>query len=187
MGWLSFSMNRPVKDWFKEEYISKSSDVLDVAVVKRNTLYAAVRRADKPEEVFCLVMLIRWSRGWDNFCYKDMTEHCGPGVIECPEKIFKLLTPLNDENDPNGWGREWRKKVEELHKFRKNPNRYIIKLPTPLNFTSGYSYQCFIREKNKFYGLYKGLLLQPHRVSFNPLKYGEFQLIEFKDYKNDPE
>jgi len=148
MGWTSFSMRKPVKEWFKEEWSGEMYEVIDSALVKRNTLYGAVKKKDTGE-VFCAIFLIRWSRGYYNFCYKDMTEHSGPNQIECPKKIMKLLSPLNDENDVNGWGREWRKRVEEYWNKKdtlKLNKDSIIKTKEPVNFTSGADYQYFKKD-----------------------------------------
>ena len=153
MGWLSYNMTKPVKVWFKENYEYPESDyeVLDSALVKRNTLYAAVKQKSTGD-VFCAVYLVRWTRDYNNFSYKPMTEHCGPGMRECPEKIFKLLTPLNDINDPNGWGREWRKYVENLHNIRKSlKGNFIIEVEKPISFSNGLEYSYFKKLGKSFY------------------------------------
>ena len=150
MGWTSYPMHKPVKEWFKEQWGYDKSDyeVLDSALVHRTKLYGAIRKKSTGE-VFCAVFLIHWSRDEYNFSYKDMTEHSGPGAIDCPEKIFKLLTPLNDENDPNGFAKEWRAEVEKFHAKRKATRKLkncVVKMPEPLKFTSGSSYQYFLKE-----------------------------------------
>lgn len=145
MGWTSFSMHEPIKEWFKKEW-GNDYEVIDSALVKRNTLYGAVKK-QSTGEIFCAVFLIRWSsKSWDNFAYKDMTEHSGPGKCECPKRIMKLLSPLNDENDPSGWAREWRKRVDEYWTKRDDTKKnkdMIIKTKEPVNFTSGDDYQYF--------------------------------------------
>lgn len=119
MGWTSFRLGTPVKEWFVREWESNGKyKVLDCALVKRSVIYGAIKHIETGD-VFCAVYLVRWSRAWYNFSYKDMTEHCGPGDCECPERIFRLLTPLTDENDSNGWAKEWRARVEEVYKKRK--------------------------------------------------------------------
>jgi len=145
MGWTSFSMREPVREWFKKEWDSPNSDyeVLDSALVKRNTLYGAVKKKSTGE-IFCAVFLIRWSRDYYNFSYKDMTEHSGPGVCDCPQRIMKLLTPLKDDDDSNGYAKDWRKRVEAYWAGRKVINSgSVIKTENPVSFTNGYSYQYF--------------------------------------------
>ena len=39
-----------------------------------------------------------------------LTEHMGPVVSECPERILRRLTPLSDAEDPQGWARAWRER-----------------------------------------------------------------------------
>jgi hypothetical protein len=143
MGWLSFSMHKPVKDWYKGELSSKY-EVLDSALVQRTTFYAAIKDKETGQ-VSCDVLLIRWSpKTWDNFCYKPIGEFSGPCEINCPQRIMKLLSPLNDESDPNGWARAWRIRVEEYWKKRNTINKGgVIKTESPVSFTSGYEYQYF--------------------------------------------
>jgi hypothetical protein len=145
MGWLSFSMHRPVKEWFKDE-VDKKYEVLDSALVQRTTFYSAVKNKETGQ-VICAVCLIRWSpRSWDNFCYKDMTEFSGPCQVNCPKRIMKLLSPLNDENDPNGWAGEWRTRVGEYWKKKeelKKNKLAIIKTKEIVKFIGGMEYQYF--------------------------------------------
>jgi hypothetical protein len=89
--------------------------------------------------------------------YKDMTEHCGPCEHECPPKIFKLLTPLDETNDEDKWAREWRKKVQNLHKIRENIKKIghcVIKTKEPIRFVSGSSYEYFQKEGRRMYAGY---------------------------------
>ena len=51
MGWTSFKLNEPVKQWFINGFDSDKARVLDVAIVKRNTLYAAVRNVQNDEVI----------------------------------------------------------------------------------------------------------------------------------------
>jgi hypothetical protein len=142
MGWTSFPMHEPVREWFKNQW-SGDYEVLDSALVKRNTLYGAVKKKSTGE-VFCVVFLVRWSRDEYNFSYKDMTEHSGPNVCECPKRIMKLLSPLNDENDPNGWARQWRLRVEKHWATCNTINKGgVIKTEKPVSFTSGSEFQYF--------------------------------------------
>lgn len=124
MGWTSFRMTGSVKEWFSKEwdYVDSDYEVLDSALVKRNTLYGAVKKKSTGE-VFCAVFLIRWSRDYYNFSYKDITEHSGPCQHDCPKKIMKLLTPLNDENVPNHYARDWRERVENYWASRITMNK----------------------------------------------------------------
>jgi hypothetical protein len=150
MGWTSFHLNEPVKEWFKHEWNEKMV-VLDSAIVKRNTLYAAMHNTITGE-IFCAVFLLRWSRNHYNFSYKSMTEHVGPNEIECPLRIMKLLTPLDDKNDSSGWAREWRKKVYEYWDAQKklNSGEYVVKTDEPVKFNNGMHFGCFKRE-GKYY------------------------------------
>lgn len=180
MGWCTFHLNQPVKEWFKScwETTDSDSQVLDIAVVKRTQLYAAIK-VISTGEVFCATYLLSWSpKSYHNFGYKDMTEHMGPyGLDECPERIFKLLTPLNDENDSSGWAREWRQRVMKLHESRKTVKTNkdaIIKLENPISFTNGGAYQFFKKIGRSFYAMVEidGKFVQHIRVRFNPAASG---------------
>ncbi len=137
-------MHDNVRNWFKHEWSNnKDYEVLDVTLVKRQTIYAAIKQLSTGD-IFCAVYLVRWSRGYYNFSYKSMTEHSGPCEVECPERIFKLLTPLTDENDENGWAREWRKRVSDYYEAKKKlKGDFVFKLNEPMLFTSGRVFQYF--------------------------------------------
>ena len=114
MGWTRLGLNKPVKDWFIESINKEYYEVVDFALVKFKHMYAAIKDK-KMVMFFCLTYLINWyPNDFYNFAYKDMDEFCGPGMYDCPERILKILTPLNDETDPNGWARNWRKKTRSI-------------------------------------------------------------------------
>jgi hypothetical protein len=173
MGWSSFSMHQPIKQWFKTEwdYSGSPYEVVDSALVNRQRLYGAIK--DKRDgSVFCAVFLVGWSRGVYNFSYKDMTEHSGPGCVDCPEKIFKLLTPLKDGDDPNGWAKEWREKVQKFYESRKKIKTSIVKTTLPIKFVSGNEYQYFKKINRGFHAGYideKNQFISQSRVRFNPI------------------
>lgn len=143
MGWTSYPMHEPIKEWFRKQWDFEGSkcEVIDSALVQRHTLYGAVKMKETGE-VFCCVYLIRWSRNHYNFSYKDMTEHVGPCECACPMKIFKLLTPLTGEND--GYAKDWRERVLKYWDTRNTINSGgIIKTEKPVPFISGDEYQYF--------------------------------------------
>jgi hypothetical protein len=181
MGWMSFHMSEPVKQWFTKDINKEVYEVLDIALVKRTTLYAAMLNKETGE-VFCAVYLIRWSRGYYNFSYKPMSEFVGPCETECPMRIMKLLTPLNDTIDPNGWARDWRDKVmkhwETQHKL--NTGSFLIKTKEPIEFRSGIHFSCFKREGKHYLAgelQANGVFASFTKVRINNLKYYDYELI----------
>lgn len=179
MGWLSFQMNEPVKDWFKRQYSdNKDVTVLDIAIVKRNTLYAAIK-INSTNEVQAVIYLLRWSRerGY-NFAYKSMSEFAGPCESECPERILKLLTPL-EENDNNLWANNWRRRCYKTIEDRKKlSGEVVIKALKPVEFTNGKTFQFFKKINRR---MYAGVIENNRfnsicRVRFN-LRYIEYELI----------
>ena len=95
--------------------------VLDSAIVKLRTFYAAVERVHKTtgeRVVWAAVFLLGYGRkSYDdhNFGWKDLDETCGPCEAECPERILKLLTPTDNE-----YANEWRKRCWANIEHRKN-------------------------------------------------------------------
>ena len=185
MGWTSYNMTQPIKEWFKEQWESSNKYiVLESALVKRSTMYGAIKNIETGD-VFCAVFLIRWSKGYYNFSYKDMTEFAGPNECECPEKVFKKLTPLDDMKDigesSKEWASNWRKNVQDLHNNRKKlkSGKFVIKTKNPVSFTNGQSYQYFKKEGQRYYA---GVIEPDNtfdkylRVRFNPLKC-EYELV----------
>jgi hypothetical protein len=153
MGWTSFSMHESIKEWFKKKWKSDNRyKVLDSALVKRNTMYGAIKNIET-NEIFCAIFLIRWSNNYCNFSYKDMTEFVSPCEIECPERIMKLLTPLNDKDNINDLARKWRNKVYNYWNIQKklNSGKYLIKTNTPIKFSNGLSFNYFKKIGKKYY------------------------------------
>lgn len=150
MGWTSMPLNQPVKEWFNEMWNDQDREVLDVALVKRTQLYAAVRyKKHVPKyggKVIAVTYLIHWSNSEYNFSYKPMTEHVGPyGLDECPKRIMKLLTPLNDKIDPSGYAREWRERVNQYHNMNDNLKKSdtVVRFDEGIRFSNGMYYNTF--------------------------------------------
>jgi hypothetical protein len=50
MGWTSFRLKEPVKNWFKNQWESTDGyKVLDSALAQRTTLYAAIQKIETGE------------------------------------------------------------------------------------------------------------------------------------------
>lgn len=128
MGWTSMPLYGKTRDYFERQLTWESDggkqEPLLISIVKRQTLYAAVRYTPKPGTpayewtggkpyVFAVICLLKYMpRSEFNFAYKDMDETCGPNERECPRKILELLTPLEEylSTDSMGykWAAEWR-------------------------------------------------------------------------------
>lgn len=138
MGWTSMPMNKPVKEWFREywEEGSNGYKVLDSALINYTEMYGAIKK-ESTGEVFCAAFRVNFSpKSEYNFMYKPMTEHVGPVIVNCPKRIFDLLTDLNPETA--GYANEWRKRIKEKFKKRdllkKLKTNNIIKTNDPLHF-----------------------------------------------------
>ena len=126
MGWTTTNKPKgmPVLDFFIERGVLRWSNpdvrytVLDSALVKMKTFYAAVERvelATGERRVWAAVILVDygpWKHDPYNFGWKDMDESCGPCESECPERILKLLTSTESQ-----YANEWRarcwKRIED--------------------------------------------------------------------------
>lgn len=135
MGWTFMKKPRDVKEYFREQLTFNDNKVLDIAILHRSTMYAAVHNTKSGEvwaAIFPLKFVPNASDGYD-FGYKDMDETMGPVESECPERILKLLTPTDRE-----YAIQWRERCWDTIKLRKlfrKGNR--IRFEEPVSFTDG--------------------------------------------------
>lgn len=122
MGWTTTNRHgQPIKEFIKDQ-IECSNDsgtweVLDIAIVKLKTAYIAckITRPNQKPYVCCLVFLLEYNC-WDghDIGYKDMDEGMGPCECECPERILKQLSSIEEVEGTTGrsasYAAEWRKK-----------------------------------------------------------------------------
>lgn len=118
MGWLFYAKPRDVKAELNSQLTWGARTVLDSAIVAAREYYAAVEhvRPDGTREVWCAVFLLRFTpqaRDGCTFGYKDMTEHMGPVVARCPERILSLLTETDNQHAVR-----WRERCREYHAAR---------------------------------------------------------------------
>lgn len=110
MGWSSIYTGR-LTSQEKKQRIDRVRTWENEEVVKScmvgTTYYAAVRRKEDGV-IYAVVALTQLEDG--EFCFKDMSEICGPVEEKCPIGILKLLSPTD-----NVLAREWRKKCLENH------------------------------------------------------------------------
>jgi len=154
MGWTHMPLNKPVKNWFKEYWESENNNrytVLDSAIVHFTELYGAIRD-NNTGEVFCATFLIHFMpKSGYNFGYKPMTEHVGPRIVQCPKRIFKLLTSLNEKNDENGWAKQWRENVIKYHNRKSVKEGTLIKTLKPVSFVNKGDFSHFRKIKYPHY------------------------------------
>lgn len=119
----SSSCHRPKgitnKDFYQQEFGSNCT-VLEASQARGGALYLAVRHEKDSEhgsykagDVFACVVLNGWSpNSYFNYWHKVMDETCGPNEDNCPERIMKLLTPLDDMYGEGGgsYARQWRER-----------------------------------------------------------------------------
>jgi len=161
MGWTyTTKAGMTVKEFFKREFENDSIKVLDCAVVKMRTAYLAIEktRTDGTSLVFGMVCLLGY-RPSDfpyDFGYKDMDESQGLYETECPERILKLLSPVEDFNygdQTREWVERWRKACwDNVNKKKSIPKINVgdvIKFEKPLEFRGGWKFDTMVRTSSK--------------------------------------
>lgn len=96
------------------------------AAAVRGTIYAAIRNDNKQtgrSYVFCAVILFKNSER-TGFGYKAMDETMGPCEVDCPDRIFRLLSPVSEIPGP-GYAADWRSCVAEA-KAAKTKTRAAV-------------------------------------------------------------
>jgi hypothetical protein len=116
MGWLykHDPIDDPVADLtdhFKHDGEHRTQRVLAAARVA-NTVYMALKITEKTSGnsyVLAAIILISNTRK-HGFGYKDMSECMGPYECDCPDRIMRLLSPIEDIPSPS-YAAEWRARV----------------------------------------------------------------------------
>jgi len=135
MGWLfqndKLRHETPV-DYITREFThdngTTAATVIAAAAVG-GTIYAAIRNHDKTtgrSYVFCAVILFKNNQR-DGFGYKDVDESMGPCEVACPDRIMRLLSPIEDLPHP-GYAAEWRKSVAAAKAKKADTQSKIGKL-----------------------------------------------------------
>ena len=152
MGWLF--QNQKLRHETPADYITRTftydgeirrSTVLATATVG-NVIYAAIRNEEKETGrayVFAAVVLFRNSAR-DGFGYKDMCESMGPVECDCPDRIMRLLSPVEDIPQPS-FTAAWRARVAARKAERRGARESaaaivvgdIVRLPNEVTLRPG--------------------------------------------------
>lgn len=155
MGWTEdFETPINIETFFEkmcndENAISKRR-ILTASQVGFTEAYAAYEIIDKQKntkEVIALVFLIQYHKN-GHFSYKDMSEFSGPYQYNCPEKILKLLTPIDEKRygETAKYALNWRKICwDKINKRKSLKGKLkvgqVIKFKEPIHFSNGYTRQ----------------------------------------------
>lgn len=136
MGYTSFNLQTSVREWFINDYFGGDKHtVLEVSIVNRHELYAAVRNNETNAVFACIFLLTFSPKSQYNFTYKDMDECMCPFYFNCPEKILKLLSPLSEKDDN---AREWREQcyvqINRSKTIKAIKEDTIIKTTKPISY-----------------------------------------------------
>jgi hypothetical protein len=159
MGWLfkiDMLHHQTPAEYIAEHFSSETDDhnatVLATAT-ESGTIYAAIRNEDKTTGVayvLCGVFLFKNNRR-DGFGYKSMTETMGPTQVNCPDRIMRLLSPVEEIPDPS-YAAEWRSNVAAAKERRRAARKKFesfqegdtVRLPYSVQFSkSGVSADAF--------------------------------------------
>ena len=152
MGWLFSNqmLTHQTPAQYVEQHFTNETDARKQTVLAASAvggaIYAAIRheiKATSQSYVFCAVILFRNNRK-DGFGTKDMDETAGPCDVDCPDRIMKLLSPIDQIPSP-GYAADWRARVaaakEKRKAFRDKSSRLvpgaILRLPHPVSFCNG--------------------------------------------------
>ena len=155
MGWDAGYVPRSIKtiDYIRDYWNDGGRhEVLAIGTGARfngQSVYYTAVKVVATGEVFAGVTLVK--RTQHALAKKIMDETFGPGWHDCPEKVFKLLTPTT-----NKWALEWREQVV-LHLARKKATPKIlvgdcVKFCESIRFENGIEEDTFIfKGGSRFY------------------------------------
>ena len=133
MGWTythkpaGQSASEFLREHFTEETDKLRWEMLDIAIVRFRTAYAAVRKTNKltgDSLVFGLVCLLDHRPADEyNFGWKEIEESMGPVESDCPARILDLLTPTKAE-----FAIEWRARCRENLAKRDEASNFMHSL-----------------------------------------------------------
>lgn len=186
MGWSSIYEGRlknkkadGIKEFLVNDIESDKLKVLDFSK-KATTVYMAVKIIET-EEVFALVVLTAFEEG--DFFWKIMDESQGPCVWDCPQRILKLLTPLEPKED--SYAAKWREECWNLHETKKTQNSKpyehgdVVEFPVDIDFGNGDVRTKFIIVKEG-----RRTVFAPYREQANMKGvYGMYQIRKWKTYE----
>ena len=148
MGWSYLGHERPkgvsVREYLLQMMGADRERVIACSVVGNKVAYMAFRARDSAGEMTRVVALVFLVEERDHdFGWKCIDETMGPVETECPEKILKLLTPL-EENE--GYAEEWRRKCwERIEKRKARPTFRVgdvVTFEEDIEFVGGGKAQC---------------------------------------------
>jgi hypothetical protein len=134
---------------------------------KRNSVFYGALEISEPDRdgnppatftiaIVCLIRRLRSNGGTPNFGYKPMQEDMLPlaGAQDCPERILRLLSPVEDcrfsKNGARG-AREWRAACwETINEAKARPRVHagdFVMFEEPLEFSDGRRANCFRAEQ----------------------------------------
>lgn len=111
MGWTFTHRARGISntDWFAD-YMGDGRDGgrgLVETAQSGSVVFGAYRTHQG--DIIAAVILVKWvPNDWYNFGWKAMTETEGPIDADCPDKVWNMLTPLDELKSDPGYAAAWR-------------------------------------------------------------------------------
>jgi len=110
VGYYEVDTTEKVREWLKRQYTWDAIEVLDIApgTKARSNWWMAVKIKETGKVRALLAMTSNRAKSEGMFYIKDNDEGAGPYATDIPKRLFRMLTPLDEDET---YAREWRDKV----------------------------------------------------------------------------
>lgn len=110
VGYYEVDTTEKVREWLKRTYTWDAIEVLDIAqgTRLRSNWWMAVKIKETGKVRAMLSMTTNRAKSEGFFYTKEDDENAGPYATDIPKRLFKLLTPLDEDET---YAREWRERV----------------------------------------------------------------------------
>jgi len=111
--WVSYyetNTTEKVREWLRKQYTWDEWQVLDLApgTKRRSNWWMAMKQAETGRVRALQVITSNRAKSESTFYTKEVGEDMGPYSTDIPKRLFRMLTPLDEDET---YAREWREKV----------------------------------------------------------------------------
>ena len=117
----------------KEDFVKNITEDCDIyklidKSVKSNVIFALFQHKAKGNKI---IFIIKYSQNkYGQFTYSHFTEHSGPSIYDCPEKILKQSEQSTETS------KKWVAKCREIREKKKNARKFAETLQYGQTLTS---------------------------------------------------
>lgn len=171
MGWTSTHRRKGEatnKEWFAREYGGERVKLLDFYTHSLAEGYGLIEVTPDDGDPYrtAVAIMMDWRNGQYNFAWKDMDETMGPNISNCPERILRRLSPVEQITsgpDSRKWVQNWRdrcwinvnqrkatsKARRQITAAVKAEGGVYVRLPEPMAFRAGHKQDTFYIARTK--------------------------------------